>query len=181
MRGTGSHDVLIDGHVVPEAAVGARRKAGEWHPLFHLIATIAFPLVYSVYVGVAESARDIAIGLAKRKKPNHHTTCLAGRMETELAAARLAVESMLAAVRLNAPSAGTVNQVMIGRQLVARHAIAAVDLAMELAGGAGFYRAGGLERRFRDIQAARYHPLQSGPQAEYAGAMALGLPVDHIF
>src|SRR5262249_35060681 len=181
MRGTGSHDVLIDGHVVPEAAVAARRKAGEWHPVFHIIATIAFPLVYSVYLGVAESARDIAIGLAKRKQPNHHVLALAGRMETELTAARLAQESMLAAVRLNAPSADTINQVMIGRQLVARHAIAAVELAMEVAGGAGFYRAAGLERRFRDIQAARYHPLQSGPQAEYAGAMALGLPVDRIF
>ena len=52
---------------------------------------------------------------------------------------------------------------------------------MELAGGAGFYRSAGLERRFRDIQAARYHPLQAGPQAEYAGAMALGLPVDTDF
>jgi alkylation response protein AidB-like acyl-CoA dehydrogenase len=181
MRGTGSHDVAIEGHIVPEAAVALRRKAGEWHPLFQIIATIAFPLIYSVYVGVAERARDMAIGLAKRKQPGHHIVTLAGRMETELAAARLAVESMLAAVRLNVPSADTVNQVMIGRQLVARHAIAAVELAMELAGGAGFYRAAGLERRFRDIQAARYHPLQSGPQAEYAGAMALGLPVDRIF
>jgi alkylation response protein AidB-like acyl-CoA dehydrogenase len=181
MRGTGSHDVQIDGHVVPETAVPARRKAGEWHPLFHIIATIAFPLVYSVYLGVAESARDIAVGLAKRKPSNHHTTNLTGRMETELAGARLAVESMLAAVRLNAPSAQTVNQVMICKQLATRHAIAAVELAMEVAGGAGFYRAAGLERRFRDIQAARYHPLQAGPQAEYAGAMALGLPVDRIF
>ncbi len=77
--------------------------------------------------------------------------------------------------------AETVNEVMIGRQLMARHAIAAVDDAMELAGGAGFYRAAGLERRFRDIQAARYHPLQSGPQAEYTGAMVLGLPVDRIY
>ena len=181
MRGTGSHDVMIDGHIVPEAAVAARRKAGEWHPLFHIIATIAFPLVYGVYLGVAESARDVALGLAKRRQPGRHAVELAGRMETELAAARLAHESMLAAVRLNAPSAATINQVMIGRQLVERHAIAAVEWAMQLAGGAGFYRAAGLERRFRDIQAARYHPLQSGPQAEYAGAMALGLPVDTIF
>jgi alkylation response protein AidB-like acyl-CoA dehydrogenase len=181
MRGTGSHDVLIEGHVVPEGAVSVRRKAGEWHPIFHIIATIAFPLIYSVYLGVAESARDIAIGLAKRKAPNKHAIELAGRMETELTAARLAHESMLAAVRRNAPSADTINQVMIGRELVARHAIAAVEYAMELAGGAGFYRSAGLERRFRDIQAARYHPLQSGPQAEYAGAMALGLPVDRIF
>jgi alkylation response protein AidB-like acyl-CoA dehydrogenase len=181
MRGTGSHDVLIDGHVVPEAAVGARRVAGEWHPLFHIIGTIAFPLVYAVYLGIAESARDIAIGLAKRRPPNHHVIELAGRMDTELTGARLAHESMLAAVRLNAPSADTINQVMMGRQLVARHAIAAVDFAMELAGGAGFYRSAGLERKFRDIQAARYHPLQSGPQAQYAGTMALGLAVDRVF
>ena len=181
MRGTGSHDVLIEGYIVPEAAVTLRRKAGEWHPLFQVIATIAFPLVYSVYLGVAESARDIALTLAKRKQSTNHIIALAGRLETELTAARLAHESMLAAVRLNAPSAATVNQVMIGKQLVTRHAIAAVNLAMELAGGAGFYRAAGLERRFRDIQAARYHPLQSGPQTEFTGAMALGLSVDRIF
>jgi len=181
MRGTGSHDVLIEGHVVPEAAVSVRRKAGEWHPLFQIISTIAFPLVYSVYVGVAESARDLAIELAKRRQPTRHTIELAGRMETELAGARLGLESMLAAVRLNAPSAATVNQVMIGKALATRHAIAAVELAMEVAGGVGFYRSAGLERKFRDIQGARYHPLQSGPQAEYAGAMALGLPVEQIF
>src|SRR6201991_2913336 len=40
MRGTGSHDVSIEGHIVPEAAVSVRRKAGEWHPIFHIIATI---------------------------------------------------------------------------------------------------------------------------------------------
>ena len=142
MRGTGSHDVLIDGHVVPDAAVAVKRKAGEWHPLFQIIATIAFPLIYSVYLGVAESARDIALELAKRKKPDRHTIDLAGRMDTELTGARLGLDQMLAAVRLNAPSADTINQVMIGRQLVARHAIAAVELAMELAGGAGFYRVG---------------------------------------
>lgn len=181
MRGTGSNDVEIAGHVVPDAAVALQRKAGEWHPLFQIIATIAFPLIYSVYLGVAESARDIAIDLAKQRKPQSHVVDLAGRMETELAGARMALASMLDAVHVNAPSAATVNQVMIGKQLLTRHAIAAVELAMELGGGASFYRAAGLERRFRDIQAARFHPLQSGPQAQYAGAMALGLPVEKIF
>jgi alkylation response protein AidB-like acyl-CoA dehydrogenase len=180
MRGTGSHDIMIDGHVVPDAGVSLSREAGKWHPLFQIIATIAFPLVYAVYLGVAEHARDIALGLAKQKH-NHHALELAGRMETELAAARLAQDWMLDAIRKSAPNAATINQVMTGKQLVTQHAIAAVELAMELAGGAGFYRAAGLERCFRDIQAARYHPLQSGPQAQYAGAMALGLPVDTIF
>jgi alkylation response protein AidB-like acyl-CoA dehydrogenase len=181
MRGTGSHDVVIDGHVVPDAAVAARRKAGEWHPLFQVIATIAFPLVYSVYLGVAESARDIAIGLAKKRRPDRNVLSLVGQMETHLRAAQLARQSMLDAVRRNAPSAESINDVMMGRQLVGQNVLRAVELAMEAAGGAGFYRAQKLEKHFRDIQGARYHPLQSGPQAEYAGAMALGLPVDKIF
>jgi alkylation response protein AidB-like acyl-CoA dehydrogenase len=172
---------LIEDHFVADAAIAARRKAGEWDPLFEVIATISMPLIYAVYLGVAESARDIAILLAQQKKATPYVLELAGRLDMELTAARLAWESMVEVTRLNAPSAHTVNQVMTGKQLVTRHGIGAVELAMQLAGGLGFYRSAGLERRFRDIQAARYHPLQSGPQAQFAGAMALGLPVDRIF
>lgn len=179
MRGTASNDVVIEDLFIPAANVAFSRKAGEWHPVFETIATIAFPLIYAVYLGVAESARDIAIEIAKKKPRSDQS--LAGRMDTELRAAQLAHRWMLDAVARNAPSAETVNEVMIGRTLVARHAIATVDLAMELAGGASFYRATGLERRFRDIQGARFHPLQAGPQARYAGAMALGLPTGSIF
>lgn len=181
MRGTASHDVVIDGHIVPEAAVALKRKAGEWHPLFQIIATIAIPLIYGVYVGVAESARDVAVAMARKRRPDRHITQLVGEMDTQLRGAVLAHGSMMEAIRRNAPSAETVNDVMIGRHLVAGHAIRAVELAMEAAGGAAFFRSQGLERRFRDIQGARYHPMQSGPQREYAGAMALGQPVDKIF
>ncbi len=181
MRGTGSHDVMIDDLFIPEAAVALKRPAGEWHPLFHTLATLAFPLIYAVYLGIAESARDIAVGLAKKKPPSPHALTLAGRMDTALRAARLAHAAMLAATGRNDPSAESINEVMIGRTLVAENAIRATELAMELAGGAGFYRAAGLERRFRDVQGARYHPLQQGPQAEYAGAMALGQPVTTVF
>jgi alkylation response protein AidB-like acyl-CoA dehydrogenase len=181
MRATGSHDVLIDGQIVPDAAIAARRKAGEWHMVFQVTAMIAIPIIYSVYVGVAESARDIALELARKRRPDPHTTELVGRMETELRGAQLAHASMLAAARANKPGPETTNEVMIGRTLTARHAIAAVELAMETAGGAGFYRAAGLERRFRDIQGARYHPMQSGTQATFAGTLALGLPTDRVF
>ena len=181
MRGTGSNDVVIEDLFVADAAVPLKRKAGEWHPLFQIIATIAFPLIYGVYLGVAESARDIAVGLARKRPPSPHALALAGRMETALRAAQIAHGAMLAEVARNDPSEQSVNEVMIGRTLVGENAIRAVELAMELAGGAGFYRAAGLERRFRDVQGARYHPLQAGPQAQYAGAMALGQPVATIY
>lgn len=181
MRGTGSNDVVIDGLLIPEANVALARNAGEWHPLFQVISTIAFPLIYAAYLGVAESARDIAVELARKKPANPHTVSLAGRMDTSLRAAQLAHGHMIATAEQNPPSAASVNETMIGRALVAKHAIEAVELALELAGGAGFYRATGLERRFRDVQGARFHPLQQGPQATYAGSMALGLPVDKVF
>lgn len=181
MRGTASNDVMIDGHVVPEEAVAVRRKQGEWHMLFHIISMVAFPLIYAAYLGVAESARDIALQLAKRREPNGHTIELAGRMETELRAAQYAHAGMIAASQRGNPSPETTNEIMIGRSLVARHSIAAVELAMETAGGSAFYRDKGLERRFRDIQGARYHPMRTGPQQEFAGRIALGLDTQKTF
>lgn len=181
MRGTGSNDVVLDGYFVPDAAVALKRKAGEWHPLFQIIGTIAFPLIYAAYLGVAESACDIALKLARKRPLTHDLRALAGRMMTELRGAELAQESMMAAAERNAPSADTINAVMMAKSLMADHAIRAVELAMELAGGAGFYRSAGLERRFRDIQGARYHPMQRGAQAQYAGALALGEPVATVF
>ena len=83
MRGTGSHDVVFDGVFVPDAAIAARRKPGVWHPLLHLVSMIAFPIVYSVYTGIAEAARDIAVAEAsKRRDPAVDTV---GALETELA------------------------------------------------------------------------------------------------
>ncbi len=164
MRATGSHDVLIDGHVVPDAAVAVRRKGGEWHPLFHIIATIAFPLVYAVYVGVAESARDLAVEIAKRKAPTRHTIDLAGRMETELAGARLALEWMLAAVRLER-AVGRHRQPGDDRQ-AARHA--------PCHHGGGIRDGGGRRRRLLPVggagaQAPR-HPGGTLPPAAGGGA-----------
>lgn len=67
---------------------------------------------------------------------------------------------------------------MIGRTLAARGVVKTVELALEAMGGGSFYRAAGLERLFRDAQAARFHPLREGAQQEYAGRMALGWAID---
>lgn len=138
------------------------------------------PLIYSVYVGVSEGIRDVALALARRK-PSTHAIALIGRMETETVGAQLALAGMQAVLDENSPSSESVNRIMIGRTLAARHVLAVGELALEAAGGAGFYRRNGLERRFRDLQGARFHPMQQGPQADYAGRMALGMSVDHVF
>jgi alkylation response protein AidB-like acyl-CoA dehydrogenase len=119
--------------------------------------------------------------MAKRRTQGGHTLDLVGRMETELRAAQYAHAGMIANAERGKPGPETTNETMIGRSLVARHAIAAVDLAMEVAGGSAFFRDNGLERRFRDVQGARYHPMREGPQREFSGRIALGMDTATTF
>jgi acyl-CoA dehydrogenase len=99
-------------------------------------------------------------------------------MENELATARLALADMVAAGADAAPGPETTNRIMTGRTLTGRGALRTVDKAMEIVSGAALYRNIGLERLFRDVQGARYHPLQEKAQQRYAGRMALGLDID---
>jgi acyl-CoA dehydrogenase len=178
MRSTGSHDIVLDGVFVPDTAVGLRRPAGRWSPAWHVVVMHALPLIYAVYVGVAEAARDLALRPAAGRRHDAATQELAGRMDNELAVARMALREMIDAAAAGRPGIETTNQVMIGRAVAGRAAIETVEAAMELASGAGFYRDLGLERLFRDVQGARYHALRGNAQLTYAGRMALGLDVD---
>lgn len=178
MRGTGSQDLELDNVFVPEGSVTVRRAAGKWHLIMHMVSFIAFPLVYGVYVGLAEAAAAKALELAKGRTVSPDLELILGEMLTELTATQLAWREMMdAAATLEAGPAAT-NRVMVGRTLCGRAAVRTVEKAMEAAGGAGFYRKTGLERIFRDVQAARYHPLQEKPQARLAARVALGIDID---
>ena len=99
-------------------------------------------------------------------------------MENELATARMALRQMIDAAASGRLGGETTNEVLIGRAVAGPAAIRTVEVAMEVAAGAGFYRDLGLERLFRDVQGARYHPLRGSAQLIYAGRVALGLDVN---
>jgi acyl-CoA dehydrogenase len=99
-------------------------------------------------------------------------------MDNELAAARITVRHMVDVADTAALGLETTNEMLMGRTLAARASLRTVEKALEVAGGSGFYRATGLERLFRDIQGARYHPLTEKPQTLYTGRFALGLDVN---
>ncbi|HEX6101611.1 MAG TPA: acyl-CoA dehydrogenase family protein [Alphaproteobacteria bacterium] len=178
MRATGSDDIVLNGLFVPEAAVSVRRPKGKWHRLYHTIVLVALPIIYSVYVGIAEAARQIALDTVARRRDDPAVQLAAGEMETELAAARLAWRRLLDLAAAEQPSPEVSNEILMARSLAGRSAIRTVEMALELAGGRGFYRRTGLERRFRDVQGARFHPLQEPAQRRYSGRLALGLDID---
>jgi acyl-CoA dehydrogenase len=140
-----------------------------------VVYSLAFPLVYCVYLGVAEAARDIALREAGRRRDDRNVQALVGEMENELATARMAIRHMIDAADSDRLGPEAVNAVIIGRTLAGGAAIRATEKAVEVAGGSAFYRSLGLERLFRDIQAARFHPLQEKPQTVFTGRLALGL------
>ncbi|PYM74635.1 MAG: acyl-CoA dehydrogenase, partial [Candidatus Rokuibacteriota bacterium] len=178
MRATGSHDTVLDGVFVPESAVSLRRPAGRWSLPMHVTAAIALPIIYAVYVGVAEAARVLALEVAAKRRDEPTTERMVGEMENELTAAQIALRYMLDAGERGPMGVETTGQVLIGRTLVARAVIKTVERAMEVAGGAGFYRGLGLERLFRDVQGARYHQVREPAQVLYSGRLALGLDVN---
>jgi acyl-CoA dehydrogenase len=177
MRATGSQTVVLDRVFVPEAAVALRRPRGRFHPAWNVILAVAMPLIMSAYAGVAEAAAEIAQGQARKRADDPTLPILLGELANELAMVQLAVGDMvrLAADLDFAASTELSSAMLVRKTIAAQHVLATVEKALEVAGGAGFYRRLGLERLLRDAHGAQFHPLPARRQQRFTGRLALGL------
>jgi acyl-CoA dehydrogenase len=177
MRGTGSHTVILDDVFVPEQAITLCRPCGQYRPVWNVILTVALPLICAAYVGLAEAAAEKAQAIAARKGDDGLNALVVGEMQTELATAEIAFESMIANVNeLDLePSVQHANCALIRKTIVAEAVKRTVDKALEATRGAGYFRNLGLERIVRDAQAAQFHPLPAKKQHRFSGRLAMGL------
>ena len=181
MRGTASNDVHLDDVFVPEDKVLANRPYGVVDPPLQVIASIAFPIISAVYLGVADSAYQAALSAAGRRAENPLVQRQIGLMATQLRVAGWALDGALAAVGDDpAPSLETFAAVMAAKREIARAGIEVCDLAMDVAGGGAFFRGSVIERAYRDIRAVKFHPLTPEDTLVRAGRLALGLPADEV-
>ena len=179
MRGTGSNDVELKDVFITDAAMGGlNRPPGKWHPFLHLVTLSALPIVYAAYLGVAESAREIALGMAKKKKDDPHAPYLVGEMDNLLTTAQIVHASMVELTKTAKPGPEATSAMASRRTILGQTILRVVDKAIDVAGGAAFYRNAQLERLFRDVQASRFHPLQEKTQLLLSGRLALGLDID---
>jgi alkylation response protein AidB-like acyl-CoA dehydrogenase len=181
MRGTGSHDVEIDDVFIPDEKVMARRPYGRIDPPFQVILSVAMPPISAVYLGVAEAARNHAMaaitGTSKVDDPTVQRQV--GLMDTRLRVASWALDGALAVVGDDpAPSMDTVAAVLAAKREIALAGVEVCDLAMEVAGGSAYYRTSPIERCYRDVRGAKFHPLTPEESLVHAGKVALGLPAD---
>lgn len=176
MRATGSHSVKLEKVFVPETAIVLRRPRGEFHPVWNVILTVAMPLIMSVYLGIAQKAEKIAIAHAANQKKNRpYIPELIGEMHNALTTAELNVKDMIRIANdfEFKPIDQNGQDILTRKTNAANASIKVVEKAMEIVGGQGFYRSFGLERLFRDVQAAKYHPLQEKDQLLFTGEYIL--------
>jgi alkylation response protein AidB-like acyl-CoA dehydrogenase len=181
MRGTGSNEIDLTDVFVPEDRVLARRPVGVIDPPLQIIMTIAISTVTSVYLGVAEGARDAALeavrGTSKADDPLVQRQV--GLMQSRLQVAAWALDGVLTLAGDDpTPSLETALAVMAAKREVALAGIEVCDIAMDLAGGGAFFKGSPIERAYRDIRAVKFHPLQLEESLQRTGQLALGLPAD---
>lgn len=168
MRASGSNDVILDNVFVPEQSIVARRPAGEWHGMWDVILPNAMPLIMSVYLGLADAARDCAIHATRR---DASLVPLLGELDNHYTLAELAVTDMIA--RNDnfgfTPSLSNSSAVLTRKTLAANAIREVVDMACTMVGGAGFFRQHPLERIARDVRASHFHPLPQHKQAVFSG------------
>jgi alkylation response protein AidB-like acyl-CoA dehydrogenase len=181
MRGTASHDLLLEGVRVPRAgAVRLKGSVPTADPQATNVIRWFLLLVSGVYLGIAEEARAEAVNASGRGgNSSHRDPVLDDVMLGEMEAAFLtacAVRDTVAG-ELAAPSPDVdyvVARAALCKEVVTGAARTVVDRAVAIAGGKSFFRGAPLERLARDVQAARFHP-PAAPVSYQIGARAVKL------
>ena len=195
LRGTGSHDLVVEDAFVPEAHTtcifGDRvRHEGTLYafPVFGLLATG----VAAVGLGIGRAAIDALTEVAKTKKSRGGKKTMAEQelvqvriatAEAELRAGRSFLLETLAQAWSRAESAGRVGDddralLRLAATHAARASVRAVDAMYELGGGAAIYAESPLQRHFRDVHVMTQHIMVGEQTLKPVGRILLGLPTD---
>jgi alkylation response protein AidB-like acyl-CoA dehydrogenase len=179
MRGTASHDVTFHDVFVPDDRVLADRPHGTLDAPLQIISSIAFPVISATYLGVAEGAYAHVLDRYATRAADPSTQRQLGLMGHRLRVAGWALDGALALVGDDpTPSMDTVVAVMAAKREIALAGMEVCDLAMELGGAEAFRKGSPIERAFRDVRAAKFHPFDAEKTLIHAGRHALGLSCD---
>ncbi|WP_219461898.1 acyl-CoA dehydrogenase family protein [Nonomuraea rhizosphaerae] len=184
MRGTASHDLVLENVLVSGDSVEARRPWGEFGaPLMTAGAHFA-PVVSAVYFGIAAAARDVAVAQAAGGSRGPSAMAGLSRVHRQIGLmdARLRVAWWALMGSLDelgdeyACDPPAVVTMMLAKREAVEAAVEVVNLAMDLAGGRSYFRRFPLERAYRDVRAGAFHPFTPEATLSYAGRVTLGDP-----
>lgn len=194
LRGTGSHDFVVEDVFVPESRT--MRPSFRWDPSsrpgtlykFGLgIVPVAFA---AVALGVARGTIDAFVELAAVKATRAGSAQIrddpvvqlqVGQAEVSLRSVRAyvfeTIRDVWAAVTAGDPTTDAQQALLV---LASAHAVAVsaqvVDLMWSAAGASAIFRQSALERRFRDIHVITQNSSVNASRYGQGGRLFLGLP-----
>lgn len=172
MRGTGSQSIQMENVFIPDAAIALNRPAEGFPPVWNLVLSVALPLIMSVYVGLAEKALEVSIDLGKKNKRNQpHFNYMIGKMNNSLISTKAQWIAMQAITNNFEvlPNENLSIEMVSYKTNIADACMHTVQEALEAAGGQSLYKKNNLEKIFRDIQAAQFHPMPKWEQYAFCG------------
>jgi len=198
LRGTGSHDYILDQVFVPEKFVirhplqGSQLRPGA-HYAYPAVAT---PMMAAVSMGAAQAAVDGLITLLNEKKDSRSGQPVSEDSDKQVSlgsavalveAARSYLYEVFEEVWQAVNQDGVLSHRLRGRFRIAStnaviSSVRAVDEVYSAGGATSIYRSSNLERLFRDVHTAAAHAfMRPGTMAD-GGQLLLGLePPLHIF
>lgn len=166
---------------VPDERVLANRPHGVIDPPLQVILSIAVPIVSAAYLGVATAAFDAAVAAGAARSGDALVQRQVGLMSHRLRIASWALDRALDEVGDDPePSMERVAAAMAAKREIALAGVEVCDVAMDLAGGRAFFKGSTIERCYRDVRAATFHPFGPELTLVHAGRLALGLPADDV-
>ena len=192
LRGTGSHDVSVEGLFVPtDRTFVLASDSVETAPLFNARAALAtaFTLLAANALGMARGAMDAFLDLAGVSATTMNPSLLRDRGPVQLAVGQAeaiisgarayvlhAVGDMWEAVQSGKPDLG---EEILQSRLAVTHGVheaaRAIDVLYHASGTNAVRRSNLLERYFRDVNAAMMHAAGLPANFEQGGRVAMGL------
>ena len=187
MRPTQSHDTVLDAVFVPDERIGRVVPAGDGSdPYLGAMTMWALPLIASVYLGIAERALELAADGARRKTSiaiERGAYAYHPMVQHQVAEMYLELDAATATLeRFVADWVGGVDhgdawvpKVYAAKWRAVEAAKRVVDIALDVAGGAGMFRGNELERLYRDVRCGGFHPGNDAITHEMVGKAVLGV------
>jgi alkylation response protein AidB-like acyl-CoA dehydrogenase len=182
MRATASRSAELKDAFVPETAVMLQRKTFTRGGITELFLRAPFT-IGAPYLGIAIAARNFVVEFMRDrpryplKTPMSHLPSVytkVGEMDVLIEGARAVLWKAAAEADTDEP-ASWARKSVAARMITMENSVRVVDLALRAVGGASYFKRLPLERYFRDVRAALYHPLDSDETLEFLGKSAFGI------
>ena len=187
MRASGSHDVIFTDYLVKDEEFSDIGEYGKYNAPFLAMASVSSIGLSSIFLGIAESAHQIAVDAIKGRDGGAHYSMnqvTTADNEIDLAACRAMLSraaQMLDDYSLEGDETEErafqiIKNGAVAKKFVMTTSGAIVDRALTLYGGAGFLANSTLSRLYRDVRAGPFmQPWATNQAIAFIGQVALGL------